>query len=76
MFVAILVSTILLVGLGVFAFFYLQVKRNRRPDAERPSLDKAGSLSDCARCGQRRLIVQKEAGLCASCWSALRTKQV
>ena len=76
MFVALIVSLVLLVGVAVFAFFYLQVRRNRRPADERPSLDKIGSVSDCARCGQKRLIAQKDSGLCAHCWSALRTKQV
>lgn len=76
MFVAILIITILLAAAAVFAFFYLQVKNNRRPDSERPSLEKSDSLGVCARCGQQRLIAHKDSGLCAFCWSALRTKQI
>jgi hypothetical protein len=75
MFVALLVSITLLAGLAVFAFFYLQVKKNRRPEVARPSLEKSESLGNCARCGQQRLLMKKDEGLCASCWSALRTKQ-
>ena len=75
MFIAILVIIILLAGLAVFAFFYIQVKKNRRHETKRPSLEASSSLGTCERCGQQRLIVQKDSGLCAFCWSALRTKQ-
>jgi len=75
MFVTLLIIIILLAAFAVFAFFYLQIRRNRRPETERPSLEKSDSLAPCARCGQQRLIAQKDSGLCAFCWSALRTKQ-
>jgi hypothetical protein len=73
MLVALIIFVILLASLAVFAFFYMQVKKNRR--SEGPSLEGSDSMGDCARCGQRRLIVSKREGLCAFCWSALRTKQ-
>lgn len=76
MIVAIIIIIILLAASAVFAFFYLQIKKNRRPDSERPSLEKSESLGVCAKCGQQRLIAQKDSGLCAFCWSALRTKQI
>ena len=75
MLVGSLVFLILVAALAVFAFFYLQVKKNRRPEVARPSLEKSDSLGSCARCGQQRLLMSKDEGLCASCWSALRTKQ-
>jgi len=73
MFVALIILLVVLASLAVFAFFYLQVKKNRR--SEGPSLERSDSMGNCARCGQRRLIVSKHEGLCAFCWSALRTKQ-
>jgi hypothetical protein len=75
MLVGLLVFLIVVAAIAVFAFFYAQVQKNRRPEVARPSLEKSESLGNCARCGQQRLLVSKDAGLCASCWSALRTKQ-
>jgi hypothetical protein len=43
---------------------------------KKPELNDLSSLETCARCGQLRVIVNKDAGLCAFCWSSMRTKQL
>ena len=76
MLVALALVLILLVCSSVFLFFYLQIKRNKRMKTGKPDLTSSLDLGTCARCQQKRTIVQKDAGLCAFCWSSLNTKQV
>jgi type II secretory pathway pseudopilin PulG len=66
---------ILLLCLAVFGFFYSQLKAKAR-QAVQPALEEGSQLGTCARCQQRRLLVKKEDGLCAYCWSSLNTKQI
>ena len=69
-------ALVLLACLGVFVFFYLQIKRNKRLRDGKQELTSSLDLGTCAKCQQKRTIVQKDAGLCAFCWSSLNTKQV
>jgi hypothetical protein len=67
------VVLVLLVVLGVLAFFFFQLRANKRLRAEQAGLDDS-AWGICTKCQQRRLIVSKDAGLCAFCWSSMRTK--
>lgn len=76
MFLAILITAILVAALAVVGFFYMQISGKRREAARRAMpLEEVEGKGVCARCEQTRIIVNKEAGLCAFCWSSLRTKQ-
>jgi hypothetical protein len=61
---------------SIAMFFYLQIRKNKRLHTLKPDLTNSPDVGTCARCQQRRTIVQKDAGLCAFCWSSLNTKQV
>jgi hypothetical protein len=67
---------VLLAGFSIGLFFYLQIRKNKRLRPAQPDLTNGVEIGTCAKCQQRRSIVQKEAGLCAFCWSSLNTKQV
>ncbi len=67
---------ILIVALAVVGFFYMQLKKGKSPDAGPRGIKDDSSLGECARCKQRRILIKKEAGLCASCWSSINTKQI
>jgi hypothetical protein len=75
MLVLVVVALVLLACSGVAAFYYLQLKKKQPPQADEPDLSANPNLGTCARCQQRRIIVKKEAGLCAFCWSSINTKQ-
>jgi hypothetical protein len=75
MFVFLAVALVLLACSGVVIFYYLQLKRKQTHKADEPDLSSDPNLGTCARCKQRRIIVKKEAGLCAFCWSSINTKQ-
>jgi hypothetical protein len=66
----------LIVALAVIGFFYLQLKRGKASDERLAGIKDVSSLGECARCKQHRIIVKKEAGLCAACWSSINTKQI
>ena len=67
---------ILIAALAVVGFFYMQIKKGKSPGAGPRGIKDESSLGECARCKQRRILVKKEAGLCASCWSSINTKQI
>ncbi len=73
-----LIVLVLAALLGVCGFFYLQLKRRRkRGQMEKPELKKDdSSWGNCAKCQQWRIIVKKELGLCAACWSSIGTKSL
>lgn len=76
MLIALFAFLILVACFSIFGFFYLQLRRNKRLQAEQPRSEDRSSWGTCARCQQRRIIVKKEVGLCASCWSSVNTKQL
>ena len=76
MLVVLLLALVLFACLSVVFFFYFQIRKNRRLQTGQPDLTKSLDLGTCSKCHQKRAIVQKEAGLCAFCWSSLYTKQV
>ena len=76
MLLALALALVLLACLSVFVFFYLQIRRNKRLKEGKQDLKSSLDLGTCARCKQKRTIVQKDEGLCAFCWSSINTKQV
>lgn len=62
-------------SLGIFAFFYIQIRRNRRKQAPRLGAEDA-LRGICKKCHQHRIIIKQEDGLCALCWSSINTKQI
>ena len=76
MLMALVAFLVLVVCLTVFGFFYLQLRRNKRLQTAQPRFKDRSSWGTCARCQQHRIIVNKEGGLCASCWSSINTKQL
>ena len=70
------ISFVLLACFSIGFFFYFQIRKNKRSRPVQPDLLNSTDVGTCARCKQRRTIVQKDAGLCAFCWSSLNTKQV
>ena len=73
----------LLVALAVaafaFALVWLVKSRYRGKQApDRPAVEAVltptSKIGDCARCGEHRIIVSESDRMCASCYSALRTK--
>jgi ubiquitin len=70
----VLISLVLLFVLGVSLFFFFQLRKNKRLQAERARAANEAAWGVCAKCQQRRLIVNKDAGLCAFCWSSMHTK--
>jgi hypothetical protein len=68
------ISVVVVMGLAVAGFFYLQVKRSARDQEEQAKAADKSNWGTCAKCRQRRVIVDKETGLCAYCWSSMRTK--
>ena len=74
--IIILVAVVLLVCLGIFGFFYVQVKNREHPDPAELHDQSEGTLGTCVKCQQRRIIINKDAGLCAFCWSSSGTKQL
>lgn len=71
-----LVALILVAGLSIWAFYYMQLKNARRAQADKPTLSAGVPVELCSRCQQARLIIKKDPGLCAFCWSSINTKQV
>jgi hypothetical protein len=76
MLVVLAIALILLACLSVVGFFYFQIKKNKRLQTGRQGLAAPSDLGTCARCHQKRSIIQKDLGLCAFCWSSINTKQV
>ncbi len=76
--VMLLLIVLLLVALlGVYSFFYLQLKRRKKGgQVGKPQLKDDSSWGSCAKCQQWRIIVKKELGLCAACWSSIGTKSL
>lgn len=75
MLLLLVVALALLVCFSVVVFFYFQLKKNRPSQTEQPDLYHGQDLGTCVKCKQQRIIVKKEAGLCAFCWSSIHTKQ-
>lgn len=76
MLLAFLLALILIAGLGIWGFFYTQLKNARRAQAEKPRLDAGLPAELCSACQQPRLLIKKDPGLCAYCWSSINTKQI
>jgi len=75
------IVAVLAVGLVALAMYWVVKSRYRgRKAPELPALDliktPTSELGACARCGEQRIIVSRHEGMCASCYSALRTKAV
>jgi hypothetical protein len=75
MLVLVIVTLILLACFSVVGFYYLQLRKKQPAQPDEPDLSGNTNLGVCAKCQQHRIIVKKEAGLCAFCWSSLYTKQ-
>ena len=75
MMVFLAIAFVLLICFCIFMFFYLQLKRKQPAQTDAPDLSGNQNLGTCAKCQQQRIIVKKEANLCAFCWSSLYTKQ-
>jgi hypothetical protein len=67
---------ILILALAAIVFFYMQIKKGKGSEERPTGIKEVSSLGECARCKQHRIIVKKEAGLCAACWSSINTKQI
>lgn len=65
---------VLLACLGLVGFFYLQLKKSSRMQGEGARLADKSHWGACAKCQQYRVIIDKKTGLCALCWSSMRTK--
>jgi hypothetical protein len=74
--VGVLLLAVLVVGSVLLALFWLVKSRYRNKPASDLGIGTGGvsKISECAKCGERRVIVREDDGLCASCYSALRTK--
>jgi hypothetical protein len=70
-----IVVLVLLACFSVVSFYYLQLRKKQSAQTEGPDIAGNANLGICAKCQQQRIIVKKEAGLCAFCWSSLYTKQ-
>lgn len=75
MLVLLIVALVVLASLSVFGFYYLQLRKKQPAQTDEPDIAGNANLGICAKCQQQRIIVKKEAGLCAFCWSSLYTKQ-
>jgi hypothetical protein len=75
MLVLLAVALALLICFCVVIFFYLQLGKKAPSQSEASDLSSNPNLGTCAKCQQQRIIVKKEANLCAFCWSSLYTKQ-
>ena len=82
-----MLTTILLVALAFIVVaalpvvaFIGYVKSQDRKKGPQPAIGddniESSKVDTCARCGQRRIIVDQDGTLCASCYSALRTKKL
>ena len=64
---------------AVIAALMWLVKSKKKTPVDLSGAVPAGSSSKvavCAMCGENRIIIKPEDGLCASCYSALRTKKL
>jgi hypothetical protein len=79
--------TILLIALALIvvaalpvAGFISYVKSKDRKKGPLPAIGddyvESSKTRTCARCGEKRIIVNEDDTLCASCYSALRTKKL
>jgi hypothetical protein len=75
MLVLLAVAFVLLICFSIVIFFYLQLGKKKPSQIDKPDLSSNPNLGTCAKCQQQRIIVKKEANLCAFCWSSLYTKQ-
>lgn len=75
MLVLVAVILAILACFSICGFYYLQLRKKQPVRIDGPDLSGNPNLGTCARCHQQRIIVKKEAGLCAFCWSSINTKQ-
>lgn len=72
-------SLIVAAGLLIFASINYIKSQNRKksklPTMAADSIDPS-KIGTCTRCGEKRIIVNPDDTLCASCYSALRTKKL
>ena len=72
-------ALVVIVALPVVGFIGY-IKSQDRKKAPRPAIGgdptEPSKTDTCARCGERRIIVNPDDTLCASCYSALRTKKL
>jgi len=72
-------ALLLIAALPVFGFIGYVKSQDRKKGPRLAIGDdniESSRIDTCARCGQRRIIVNQDDTLCASCYSALRTKKL
>ena len=77
--ILLILLAILVVAAVVAALMWLVKTKKKTMSVDVSSAVPAGSSSKiavCAMCGENRIIIKPEDGLCASCYSALRTKKL
>jgi len=69
-------------ALGTIAFMMMWVVKSRQRGKPEPVMSavqavrtETSKVGKCAECGEERIIVTADEGMCASCYSALRTKK-
>jgi predicted RNase H-like nuclease len=75
--IVIIVILLVVVAVASLAAIMMWLVKSRHKDKKQPvAIDTPTTTTSgtCARCGEQRIIVSKEEGMCASCYSALRTK--
>jgi hypothetical protein len=78
--ILLLVLLLLVVAALLIVGFISYVKSQNRKKSAIPALGPdpvtSSKTDTCSRCGERRIIVNEDDKLCASCYSALRTKKL
>ena len=77
--ILLILLAILAVAGVVAALMWLVKSKKKTAPVDLSAAVPVGSSSKvavCAMCGETRIIVKPEDGLCASCYSALRTKKL
>lgn len=66
--------------IAVVAFLMMYVVKSTNKKRQIPkSVDKSLLVSEvgiCSRCGQERVLIKREASICAVCYSTLNTKKI
>jgi hypothetical protein len=73
-----LVVLLVVCGIGGAMFWLVKSRYKGKAAPDTPSIDAVRTstslFGDCARCGEHRLLINDYDRMCASCYSALRTK--
>jgi hypothetical protein len=73
-----LLAILIIAALGLALIWLVKSRYRGRRAPAAPVLDAirtpTSKFGACARCGEQRIIISESEGMCASCYSALRTK--